>query len=79
MQDDEGQDLTDGEGLDDVSPTESGYESGYVTNYNESEGDVDSDYFSGDALDDLEYCDDTFATEVTGQVSAPRCLGSVTH
>ena len=72
MQEVEGQDLTDGEGLDDEVPTRSGY----VTNYYETDGDAESDYFSGDGgLDDLEYCDDAFAPEVTGKVDNPRLSG----
>jgi hypothetical protein len=62
-------DFTDVEGLDD-GPTESGY----VTTYYETDGDEESDYFSGDGLDDLQYCDDTFAAELTGKASSSATL-----
>lgn len=64
MQEDEEADYTDGEGLDE-GPTGSGY----VTHYYETDGDVESDYFSGDGLEDLQFCDDAYTTEMTGKVS----------
>jgi hypothetical protein len=71
MEEDEQAEYTDGEGLED-DPSESGY----VTNYCETDADADSDYFSGDGLDDLQYCDEAYATEVTGKVCL-RCLQAV--
>lgn len=73
MQGDEGAaDVTDGEELD-----EDPSESGYVTAYYETDGDVESDYFSGDGLADLEYCNDGYSAELTGKVSPTRVQAEV--